>query len=118
VAHVSTIIGGEGDKECVPETLWLVSVKLFAIWSSLSLTCPPSHPRVRGRQTNVAPPSLFFSVASFFCPGALLLQEVMLCARFVVIPCVQKYVLDSGVPVLGVMSERLVEEVTDGLMSA
>jgi hypothetical protein len=118
MAPVSTIIGGEGDKECVIETLWIVSATLFDIRSSLSSKCHPSHPRVRGLYTNVAPPILFSSVAMSLCPGALLLQEALLWTRFVVIPRVQQYVLAGGVPVLGVMAERLLKDVTEGLMLA
>jgi hypothetical protein len=73
IAPVYTIIGGEGIIGFVLDTFWLVSVTLFAICSLTSLTCPLSHPRVRGRHTHVAPPILFSSVASSWCPGALLL---------------------------------------------
>jgi hypothetical protein len=40
-----------------------------------------------------------------------LLQEVLAWARFVVMPYVHQYVVVAGDHVLGVMTERLVEEV-------
>jgi hypothetical protein len=54
MAPVSMHIFGEGVKGFVLQTCLLVSVILFSICSSTSLTCPLSHPPVRGRHTNVA----------------------------------------------------------------
>jgi hypothetical protein len=63
---------------------------------------------------NIAPPILLSSVASSFCPGALLLDDALVWVRFVVITCVHQYVLVAGDDVLGVMAQRLLEEAMEG----
>jgi hypothetical protein len=48
----------------------------------------------------------------------LLLQDALLWARFVVMPCVQQYVLVAGDAVLGVMGDMFLEEAMGGVALA
>jgi hypothetical protein len=115
---LSIIIGVEGDKGFILETFSLVSFMLFTNYFSSPLSCPPSHPWVRGQHTNVALPIFFSSVPAYWWSVPLSLYVVLVWTRLVMTLCVQQYVRDGGASVPGVIADRFEVDAKEGVMLA